>query len=66
MAGCHPADRVRVLGLVFTLKLIEISQRMDGSQSLPGVKEVVFLLVFFAVFLLSLIHISPFTFQGLS
>ena len=35
-----------VLGLVFTLKLIEISQRMDGSQSLPGVKEVVFLLVF--------------------
>ena len=37
-----------VLGLVFTLKLIEISQRMDGSQSLPGVKEVVFLLVFFA------------------
>ena len=40
-----------VLGLVFTLKLIEISQRMDGSQSLPGVKEVVFLLVFFAVFL---------------
>ena len=40
-----------VLGLVFTLKLIEISQRMDGSQNLPGVKEVVFLLVFFAVFL---------------
>ncbi|WP_241159256.1 conjugal transfer protein TrbL, partial [Adlercreutzia sp. ZJ141] len=39
------------LGLVFTLKLIEISQRMDGNQSLPGVKEVVFLLVFFAVFL---------------
>lgn len=40
-----------VLSLVFTLKLIQISQRMDGSQSLPGVKEVVFLLVFFAVFL---------------
>ena len=40
-----------VLGLVFTLKLIEISQRMDGSGTLPGVKEVVFLLVFFAVFL---------------
>ena len=40
-----------VLGLVFTLKLIEISQRMDGSASMPGVKEVVFLLVFFAVFL---------------
>lgn len=40
-----------VLGLVFTLKLIEISRRMDGNQSLPGVKEVVFLLVFFAVFL---------------
>ena len=40
-----------VLGLVFTLKLIEISQRMDGSGSLPGVKEVCFLLVFFAVFL---------------
>lgn len=40
-----------VLSLVFTVKLIQISQRMDGNQSLPGVKEVVFLLVFFAVFL---------------
>ena len=40
-----------VLSLVFTIKLIQISQRMDGSGSLPGVKEVVFLLVFFAVFL---------------
>ena len=47
-----------VLGLVFTVKLIQISQRMDGNASFPGVKEVVFLLVFFAVFLfLSLIHI---------
>lgn len=45
-----------VLGLVFTLKLIEISQRTDGSQSLPGVKEVVFLLVFFAVFLFLIQH----------
>ena len=45
-----------VLGLVFTLKLIEISQRMDGNQSLPGVKEVVFLLVFFAVFLFLIQH----------
>lgn len=40
-----------VLGLVFTFKLIEISQRVDGSQSFPALKEVVFLLVFFAVFL---------------
>lgn len=40
-----------VLSLVFTIKLIQISQRMDGNQSLPGVKDVVFLLVFFAVFL---------------
>ncbi|MDD5925515.1 conjugal transfer protein TrbL [Ellagibacter isourolithinifaciens] len=40
-----------VLSLVFTLKLIEISQRMDSAQAMPGVKEVVFLLVFFAVFL---------------
>lgn len=40
-----------ILSLVFTIKLIQISQRMDGNQSLPGVKEVVFLLVFFAVFL---------------
>lgn len=45
-----------VLGLVFTLKLIEISQRVDGNQSLPGVKEVVFLLVFFAVFLFLIQH----------
>ena len=40
-----------VLGLVFTVKLIQISQRMDGNASFPGVKEVVFLLVFVAVFL---------------
>ena len=40
-----------VLSLVFTIKLIQISQRMDGSASMLGVKEVVFLLVFFAVFL---------------
>lgn len=40
-----------VLGLVSTVKLIQISQRMDGNASFPGVKEVVFLLVFFAVFL---------------
>lgn len=40
-----------VLSLVFTIKLIQISQRMDGNQSFPGVKEVAFLLVFFAVFL---------------
>ena len=45
-----------VLGLVLTLKLIEISQRMDGNQSFPGVKEVVFLLVFFAVFLFLIQH----------
>ena len=36
---------------MFTIKLIQISQKMDGNASLPGVKEVVFLLVFFAVFL---------------
>lgn len=40
-----------VLSLVFTIKLIQVSQRMDGNQSMPGVKDVVFMLVFFAVFL---------------
>ncbi len=40
-----------MLGFVFTVQLIKISQRMDGNASMPGVKEVVFLLVFFAVFL---------------
>ena len=45
-----------VLGLVFTVKLIQISQRMDGNASFPGVKEVVFLLVFFAVFLFLVQH----------
>ena len=38
-----------VLSLVFTVQLIHISQRMDGNASMPGVREVVFLLVFFAV-----------------
>ena len=45
-----------ILSLVFTVKLIQISQRMDGSGSLPGVKDVVFLLVFFAVFLFLIQH----------
>lgn len=40
-----------ILGFVFTVQLIKISQKMDGNASMPGVKEVVFLLVFFAVFL---------------
>ena len=40
-----------VLSLVFTVQLIHISQRMDGNASMPGVREVVFLLVFFAVML---------------
>ena len=40
-----------VLGFVFTIQLIKISQRMDSNASMPVVKEVIFLLVFFAVFL---------------
>lgn len=40
-----------VLSFVFTIQLIKISQKMDGNASMPGVKEVVFLLVFYAVFL---------------
>lgn len=39
-----------VLSFVFTVQLTKISQRMDGNAAMPGVKEVVFLLVFFAVF----------------
>lgn len=45
-----------VLSLVFTVKLIQISQRVDGNAYMPGVKEVVFLLVFFAVFLFLIQH----------
>ena len=45
-----------VLSLVFTVRLIQISQRMDGNASMPGVKEVIFLLVFFAVFLFLVQH----------
>ena len=45
-----------MLSLVFTVKLIRISQRVDGNASMPGVKEVVFLLVFFAVFLFLIQH----------
>lgn len=45
-----------VLSFVFTVQLIKISQRMDGSSSMPAVKEVVFLLVFFAVFLFLVQH----------
>lgn len=40
-----------VLSFVFTVQLIKVSQRMDGNAAMPGVKEVVFLLVFFGVFL---------------
>ena len=45
-----------VLSFVFTVQLIKVSQRMDGNASMPGVKEVVFLLVFFAVFLFLIQH----------
>ena len=40
-----------MLSFVFTVQLIKVSQRMDGNATMPGVKEVVFMLVFFAVFL---------------
>lgn len=40
-----------MLSFVFTVQLIKVSQRMDGNASMPGVKEIVFMLVFFAVFL---------------
>ncbi|MDU6011707.1 MAG: conjugal transfer protein TrbL [Slackia sp.] len=40
-----------VLSFVFTVQLVKISQRMDGNAAMPGVKEVISLLVFFAVFL---------------
>lgn len=40
-----------VLSLSFTVQLIHVSQRMEGDARAPGVREVVFLLVFFAVFL---------------
>lgn len=40
-----------MLSFVFTVQLIKVSQRIDGNASMPGVKEVVFMLVFFAVFL---------------
>ena len=45
-----------VLSFVFTIQLIKISQRMDGSQAMPAVREVVALLVFFAVFIFLLQH----------
>jgi ABC-type multidrug transport system fused ATPase/permease subunit len=38
-----------VLSMVFTVQLVHISQRMDGNASVPAIREVVFLLVFFAV-----------------
>ena len=40
-----------MLSFVFTVQLVKVSQRMDGNASMPGVKEVVLMLVFFAVFL---------------
>ena len=45
-----------MLSFVFTVQLIKVSQRMDGNASMPGVKEVVFMLVFFAVFLFLIQH----------
>ena len=45
-----------MLSFVFTVQLIKVSQRMDGNASMPGVKEVVFLLIFFAVFLFLIQH----------
>ena len=39
-----------ILSLALLMQLIKISQRVDGSQTFPVVKEIVILLIFFFVF----------------
>lgn len=39
-----------VLIIVYLVQLLKIASRMDGNATMPGVKEVVFLLVFFIIF----------------
>ena len=39
-----------VLSAIFVLQLLNIAQRMEGSGAMPGVKDVIFLLVFYCVF----------------
>lgn len=40
-----------VLSFVFTVQLIHISQHMEAHSSMSAIREIIFLLVFFAVFL---------------
>lgn len=54
-AAVMPAGTV-ILAIVFLLKLVEIAGRMDGSASVPAVKEVIFTLVFYVIFLWLLQH----------
>lgn len=54
-AAVLPAGTV-ILAVVFLLKLIEIAGKMDGSASVPAVKEVIFTLVFYVIFLWLLQH----------
>jgi hypothetical protein len=39
-----------ILGLVMLLQLIRISQKTEGNDVLPGLKDIIFLLVFYALF----------------
>ena len=39
-----------ILGLLMLVQLIKISQRIDATSTLPAVKDIVFLVVFFIIF----------------
>ena len=38
-----------VLAIVFLVQTVRIANKMDGNQAVPGVKEMIFLLIFFVI-----------------
>jgi hypothetical protein len=38
-----------VLAIVFLIQLVQIANKLDGNAAVPGLKEVIFLLIFFVV-----------------
>jgi len=39
-----------ILALVMVIEFLKTAQRMDGNSSMPGIKEIIFLIIFFTIY----------------
>ena len=49
--GTGEAGRLSILSLVMLIQLIKISQRIDGTATLPAIKDIVFLIIYATIFI---------------